>query len=166
MSKLYIGFSYPKKIKVGATAISWWTNRPYSHVYLRFTYSNSKDTIFHAAHGMVHFRSAENFLKENNVVKEYCVELSEACSDKFFDDCMELAGEDYGCVELLKIFTSDIAYSMFQKEIQFKNSRGYICSELVGTLCKDRLQLEFSKPMFLLKPGDIDFALSRKFKAI
>ena len=163
MSKIYIGFSYPKQFKIGAKAISWWTNSPYSHVYIRFAYSESKDAIFHAAHGMVHFRSVDNFLKYNNSIKEYEIEMSHECHERFFDECMDLAGENYSVLDLVNIFLSDIAFWITKKELYFDNSKGYICSELVGSLIKDRLQLDITKPLYLLKPKDIDIALSLKY---
>lgn len=166
MNAVYVGFSYPKEFKVGAKAIAWWIDAPYSHVYLRFTYSKGKDAIFHAAHGMVHFRSVDNFLRDNNSIKEYKIEMSDECHEQFFDECMDLAGEDYSVLELTKILTSDIAFWALKKEIHFNDSKGYICSELVGSLLGNRLQLDISKPLFLLKPNDIDAALSLKYEAI
>lgn len=164
MSKVYIGFSYPKQFKIGAKAIAWWTDSPYSHVYIRFAYSQSKDAIFHAAHSMVHFRSVDNFLRENNSIKEYEIEMSDTCHEHFFDECMELAGENYSTLDLVNIFISDVAFWSTKRVIHFQNSKGYICSELVGSLIKDRLQLNITKPLFLLKPKDIDVALSSKYE--
>lgn len=162
MSKIHVGFSYPKRFKIGAKAISLWMNRPYSHVYVRLTYPNSKDVIFHAAHGMVHFKSISNFLKENDVVKEYEMDMTEVCSDSFFDQCMELAGEKYSIAELINIFISDVHFYLFRKNIKLYNNRGYICSELVGELCQNKLKIRFNKPLFLLKPSDIDEALASR----
>jgi hypothetical protein len=163
MKKLYIGLSYPKEFKIGAASIAWWTNRPYSHVYVRFAYSDSKDAIFHAAHGMVHFLSVNNFHKINNTIKEYEIKLTDLEHEAFFDECMELAGEKYGTVELGKILTSDIVWNLFKKEINWKNSKGYICSELVGNLCVNRLKMKFNKPLFLLKPSDVDQSLEKLY---
>jgi len=160
MAKVYIGFSYPKKFKIGAKSISWWIEKPYSHVYLRFAYSQSKDAIFHAAHGMVHFKSITNFVKENNIIKEYETHLSPEEHETFFDECMELAGETYGTAELPKIFVSDVLWKFFKKTVQWKNSKGYICSELVGKYCIEKLKIQFNKPVFLLKPSDVDESLA------
>jgi hypothetical protein len=160
---IYIGFSRPRTTKIGAKLISWWIDRPYSHVYVRFCYNNSMDAIFHASHGMVHFRSPCNFHKDNLSIKEYPIELSEAEHDEFFDECMELSGEVYGSIELFKIFISDVAFAVCGKEIKWNNGTGYICSELVGTLLKSRLKMSFCKPVFLLKPDDIDNILHDKY---
>jgi len=159
MRALYIGFSYPKKFKVGAAAIAIWMNRDYSHVYTRFAYKDSKDAVFHAAHGMVHFRSYENFLKENHQVKEYKFIVTEDLHNELFDECMDLAGDKYSKLTLLKIFAADLVYSLFNKVVSFKDSPGYICSELVGKFCTDKFNISFCKPLSLLKPSDVDYAL-------
>jgi hypothetical protein len=166
MAKVYIGFSYPKEFKLGAASIAWWIEKSYSHVYLRFEYLNSKDAIFHAAHGMIHFRSVDNFKRDNDVIKEYEIELTQLEHDNFFDDCMDLAGEVYGTIELPKILISDIVLHAFNREIRWKNGKGYICSELVGKFCIEKLKIAFNKPVFLLKPSDIDSALEGRYALV
>lgn len=163
MSKVYIGFSYPKEFKIGAKAISWWIERPYSHVYLRFESSKIPSSVYHAAHGMVHFRSLNNFLIENDIVKEYEIELSDEDRLKTLIKCMDLSGDKYGFKELGKIFISDLTFAICKKELIWENSKGYICSELVGELCACVLKIKFEKPMFLLKPSDIDDKLHGKY---
>jgi hypothetical protein len=165
MAKLYIGFSYPKKFKIGAFAIKSWMGTEYSHVYLRFESSNSKvpSNVYHAAHGMVHFREFEKFKEDNLVIKEYCLEVSDQDRLDTLIDCMFLSGEVYGYSELTKILITDIAHGVGCK-IKTYNGKGYICSELVGTLLVDRLKLKFDKPMHLLKPLDVDLKLQEHLK--
>lgn len=155
---VYIGFSKPIKWKIGAAAISWWTDRPYSHVYVRFVSSDPQipSNVYHAAHGMVHFRAFENFLLDNKVIKEYKIPMSAQTRKRTLIHCMKINGEGYGYSELGKIFISDIAYSCFQKQIHFKNGKGYICSELVGKLMTEELGHTFNKPLNLLKPSHIE----------
>lgn len=165
MAKVYIGFSYPKEFKIGAYAIKRWMGTEYSHVYLRFESSNPEvpSNLYHAANGMVHFREFENFKKDNLIIKEYCVELSEQDRLETLIDCMYLSGEAYGYSELAKILLTDIAHFLGIKVETF-NGKGYICSELVGTLLIDRLKLKFDKPTHLLKPLDIDLKLQEYLK--
>lgn len=158
--KIYIGFSRPIKFMVGAALISWWTERPYSHSYVRFEYADSKAAVFHAAHGMVHFLSWENFSSVNQPVREYEIELSPEDHSLFFDDCMNLSGQKYSVVELCQIFAADIAYK-FGKEIHTEDKRGYICSELMGWFCVNTLGLNFAKSLYLLTPGDVDDKLNQ-----
>ncbi len=164
MEKRYIriGFSYPKKFKIGAKSISWWIGAPYSHVYIRFESSDPRlpSNVYHAAHGMVHFKSFENFCKENFVIKEYKIEVDQDARVEFLAHCMRLSGEGYGYCELIKIFAADLVHSVFEKNIKFKNGKGYICSELVGELLSKRMGVRFYKPLYLLKPNHIDIALA------
>lgn len=165
MAKIYIGFSYPKEFKIGAKLISVWMNRPYSHVYVRFDAGKVPSNVYHAAHGMVHFRLFENFKKDNNVVKEYEIEVSEETRLSLLIECMQLAAEPYGVKELFKIFALDVVYSLANKELSMGDSRGYICSELVGKLCQDKLGIKFNKPLHLLKPSHVDTETEKmKFK--
>lgn len=164
MEKIYIGFSYPKEFKIGAAGIAMWMNRNYSHVYLRFESNKLPSNVYHAAHGMVHFREFENFKNENNIIKEYEIEVDAAKRIEILRYAIYLAGEKYGYIELGKIMCSDIVWALFKKEIHFNDARGYICSELVGAICKKELDLSFNKPLNLLKPSDIDSALESKYK--
>lgn len=154
---LYIGFSRPRKFKIGAYAISKWMKRPYSHVYVRFVSSipEMPSSVYHAAHGMVHFRDYSKFLIQNESIKEYRIPISANCRRAAIIRCMQLSGDGYGYRELVKIFTSDIIYHCFQKEIRFQDSPGYICSELVGTILS-KVGVQFDLPMFLLKPDHVD----------
>jgi hypothetical protein len=158
--KLYVGFSHSREFKIGSKAIAWWMGEEYSHVYFRFEYADSKDAIFHAAHGMVHFMSLANFNRHNVTVREYEIELTPEQHSQMFDDCMELAGVYYSKLELLQIFISDLTFTLLHREIHWNDDPGYICSELVGTLCVSTLGVKFSKPLNLLKPKDIDLALA------
>ncbi len=154
-----IAFSKPLNFKLGAEAISWWMGEEYSHVLLVFEYADSKPAVFHAAHGMVHFKSLTNFLKDNTIVKEYSIQLSDEQQSLFFDDCMELAGEKYSVKELAQILAVDLAFMIFRKDIGSQEMCGYICSELVGKFCIEKMNIKFDKPTYLLKPNDIDKAL-------
>ena len=163
MARLYVGFSSPIEFKIGAYAIQKWCGTEYSHVYLRFESSNPKvpSNVYHAAHGMVHFREFENFKLQNRVIKEYCIEISDEDRLDILIECMFLSGEGYGYKELCKIFATEVIYTLLKKEIRTKDSKGYICSELVGTLLTDKLKLAFCKPTYLLKPIDIDYKLNQ-----
>lgn len=167
MAKIYIGFSYPKEFKIGAYAIKKWMGTEYSHVYLRFESSSPEvpSNVYHAAHGMVHFREFENFKKDNLVIKEYAIEVSQSGRLKTLVDCMYLSGEGYGYAELGKIFATDIAHFLGCQLVTY-DGRGYICSELVGDLLVKQLQLKFDKPTHLLKPLDIDLKLEQIYGKI
>jgi hypothetical protein len=73
---------------------------------------------------------------------------------------MDLAGEKYSIKELAQILAIDLAFMAFKKDIGSNEMPGYICSELVGEFCIKTLNMNFNKPTYLLKPDDIDLALS------
>lgn len=161
MKQIIIGFSKPKKFKIGARLISWWMGTEYSHVYLKFQEVGNNCGVFHAAHGMVHFRSEENFLKDNIAVKEYTINLTNKMEDNFYLWCMSLAGETYSVMELVQILYTDVIYALTKKEPKSEDLSGYICSELVGKFCQQALHIIFTKPLYLLKPVDIDKELGK-----
>lgn len=154
MNTIYIGFSKPKKFKVGAEFIKVWTDSDFSHCYIRFDIDAKFSIVFHAANGMVHYLSYENFLKKNSVVYEYSITVDNDTYKKIKRDCDNIAGEGYSFITLLKIMMSDIIHT-FGGDVSTYDDTGYICSELVGKLLTYRLGLTFSKPLHLLTPRDI-----------
>lgn len=149
MYKVIVGAS--KTSKIGSEAIQWWINAPYSHVYIRWHLATQdREIVYHASHGMVHFREYNNFKKENIIVCEFELELSEAQFKKFSQKCIDLAGESYSKLELLQIILCDITNGKIHTEDQV----GYICSELLCELLED-LGYIFNKPKYLITPKDI-----------
>jgi hypothetical protein len=149
MRKIVIGAS--RSPKIGSKLIQWWIGAPYSHVYSKWYLSDQdREIVYHAAHGMVHFKSSENFKKENEIVKEFTIELTCDQFANFSSTCIDLAGEPYSKLELLQILMSDISNG----NIRFKDQPGYICSELMADLLED-LGYKFNKPKFLINPRDI-----------
>ena len=155
---LSIGFSSPKKCGIGAELIKLWMNKPYSHVYLKLNHTSGRQSVYHAAHGMVHFKAYENFLKDNIVIKEYDIELTNEQRTRLLDHCLDLAGEPYSFISLMQIVAVDICHSLNINVIP-QNKPGYICSELVGQFCKEELGINFKKPKYLLRPDDIEEGL-------
>jgi hypothetical protein len=153
-----IGFSYPKKFKIGAYLISWWINRPYSHCYIMIPIDSvGVNTVYQAAHGSVHFREYDTkFKAENHVVYEYDIEISKEQKKAILKKCIELAGDDYGYAELPMILASDICHYLKLPVLQTKDGPGYICSELVGAIMIDILGYTTDIPRHLLKPNDIE----------
>lgn len=153
--KLHIGCSSPRDFKIGAWLISWWIKKPYSHAFVIFEYSDSKPAVFQASHGMVHFQSLPNFLKDNKIVVSYEIDLSFIDHTEFFDECMDLSGNPYSTKQLLVTLWNDIG-KKFNLNIDSPDCEGYVCSELVGKLLVDRLSIKFNKPTYLLSPADVD----------
>lgn len=157
--RIVIGFSSPKHFKIGAEAIKYWCSKPYSHVLVSW-YSEHIDRtlVYHAAHGSVHFNSAQTFCEENEIVKSYELYITDEQYIKLVAKCIDLAGIEYSRIELLKIFIKDIGDKFGYNVKGFQNSKGYICSELLGELLID-LGASFDRPPFLLRPDHIEKAL-------
>lgn len=163
MAKIYIGLSCPVKWKLGAQAIMWWMGKPYSHAYIRFESSNSKvpSNVYQASHGMVHFRTYENFLKDNKSVKEQCYEITDEKRLSILILCMTLAGEKYDTLDLVKVFATELLEKIAIK-IKTSDGDGYICSELVGQIMEQELGFKFSDEIHLLTPSRIDMAIEKQ----
>lgn len=163
---IYIGFSSPKKKKVGSELIKWWIGRPYSHVYIRFESSRPviPSAVYHAAHGSVHFMSQDRFLTENTIYSEFKFDVSESQRSEILAWCISMSGESYGYCELLKIFFMDLAHRL-NIPLAFHDGKGYICSELVGEVLKTHFSHQFKKPMYSLSPKDIEDAIFDIYEA-
>jgi hypothetical protein len=149
MRKIIIGAS--RNEKIGSKVIRWWMNTDYSHVFASWHLSSQERTIvYHAAHGMVHFKEFNNFKQENEVVQEIEIELTEEQFKAFSQQCIDLAGQPYSKLELLQIFISDLTNG----KVSFQDQHGFICSELMAELLID-LGYKFNKESFLINPKDI-----------
>jgi hypothetical protein len=157
--KITIAFTAPHKKLIGSELIKLWTSSEYSHVAIIFKAEslNNEELVYHAAHGMVHFLSGVNFKKHNNIVSAYDIELTDQQYKYIMLKCIRLAGQPYGYLELAKIVISDIARELGINYTP-SNGRGYICSELLGTLLIT-LGVNFNKPLHLLSPKDIEKGL-------
>lgn len=159
--KLIVGFSSPKTWKIGAQAIKFWIKKPYSHVFVAWKSDKiSRVLVYHAAHGSIHFLSMERLLQGNELIKAYELEINSEQYVELVQTCIDLAGEEYGYLELFKILIKDVCDLLgFQCKI-VKNSRGYICSELLAHLLI-KLGAEFDRPKFLVRPDHIEAVLKK-----
>lgn len=153
--KIIIGVS--RNNLIGSKAIRWWIDADYSHCYVRWNLkTQERDIIYQASRGMVHFQAIENFIKDNEIVKEIELELTDDQFKKFSAKCIDLAGIPYSKLELLQILICDITNGYFK----FADQHGYICSELLGDLLNN-LDIVFNKPKYLLNPKDIINSLEK-----
>lgn len=164
MKDVVFGFSYPKKFKIGAAAISWWMGRPYSHTYIRYTDSQGRDIIFHAAHGTVHPILVSNFDLDNNRVAEYVINFSEGEYNQLRDIYYEKSGQLYATRQIGLIPMYDILWKSFKYTLKSDNVPGYICSELVGHSLEKIKGYTFDRPLNLLRPDHIEDALIKDIK--
>lgn len=150
--KLVIGCSRNSECKIGSELIQWWISQPYSHVYARwYLHTQEREIVYQASHGMVHQLSLDNFTKQNTIVKEFTLYLTDEQFKKFSQKCIDLQGIPYSKLELLQIFISDITHG----KVKFQDQPGYICSELMAELLQEFFDCTFAKPLYLLTPKDI-----------
>lgn len=159
--RLIVGFSSPKSWKIGSQAIKFWIKKPYSHVFVAWKSDKiGRVLVYHAAHGSVHFLSMDRLLQENDLIKAFEIEVEPQQHIRLMQKCIDLAGENYGHKELGKILIKDLCDLFgFQCKI-IRNSRGYICSELLAELLLE-LGAKFDRPTFLVRPDHIEEALKQ-----
>lgn len=154
--EITIAFSYPIKFKIGAKIISLFMNKPYSHVLIYWkSKSLNRVLVYQASHGNVHFIELNNFLKENKIIKEFKLEITETQYTQLIKQAIDLAGEPYDLKGVLLLGY----YKILNKigiSIDIKESKGYFCSELLANLCLSLFNKEFNKHTSLIEPSDID----------
>lgn len=148
--KIIIGCS--RNDKLGSQLIRNWMGTDYSHVYARwYLSSQEREIVYQASHGMVHFIELNNFTKDNIIVKEFVLEISDEQFKKFSQKCIDLAGQKYSKLQLIQIFLRDLSRGM----LQFPDQPGYICSELMAELLENIFNAKFDKPRHMITPKDI-----------
>lgn len=159
--EIIVAFTKPNPCKIGSKFISFFINRPYSHV-LVYWYSKSLDRhlVYHAAKGKVHFIELNNFLKENVIVKEHRITITQDQHTSLVKKCIDLAGQKYSLSDLIVNGLYEISQKLRLK-IKFKNHKGYICSELLAELLQDIYDKPFLKNCNLVNPADIDEFLEK-----
>lgn len=158
MRKITIGFSTPKKFKLGSSLIRLFENADYSHIYIKMEPSvNSKlpfAKIFQASHGDVNAMSFEVFKEENIIFHEFEITVSD---DKYYEIAnwlwMQL-GKPYGFSQLITI-------GLKIRTRSNKDSK-FICSELAGMVLRDYLGQDINESLDYVGLNDIKFILENK----
>lgn len=152
-----VAFSYPKKFKIGAWFLKAFMRRPYSHVLVYWeSVSLERTLVYHAAHGQVHFIEKHNFLKQNDIVKEFAITVSEEQRIALMQRCVDLAGQPYAYAELVTMGIHELLGEGYIP----KDCPGYVCSTLLAELLEDILGKKLNKPKHLVKPNDIEDLLT------
>lgn len=153
MKKLIIGFSKPKKFRLFAWLIMKSYGIPYDHVFLKF-HSNTydRDIIYQASKMMINFMGSEVFAKENIIVQEFEIEVSDENWSKLMQFSIDNAGKPYSLKEILG-FTLVKICSWFGKEITNPFKEGteeYVCSVLADYVLENYTNRDI--------PGDFENA--------
>jgi hypothetical protein len=158
MRTIRIGFSSPKKFKIGAELIKLWAGKSYSHTYINWVDDQGRDIIFQSAHGTVHTLLKDNFELENIIHKEIFLEITEEQYQALRDFCYYYCGQVYATSDLVIIVLYDIAIRLGGKPI-FEDVEGFICSEILSLALTNILDIELPKPTYLMRPDDVEALL-------
>jgi hypothetical protein len=157
MKTLTIGFSKSKKfLPIGSWAIRAYMGTEYSHVYLRFySESLSRSLIYEAVGKGVRFVGLPIWKQHSEEVKSYDIVVNDESYLKTLQYCVDNAGIEYGYLQNLGVFISDIL-NLNKNPLD----KGKNCSEAVAEM----LHLEgyeINKEYNLITPLDIDNILSK-----
>lgn len=149
MSKVSIGFSSPKKFKIGAEIIKLWMGTSYSHVYLKVYSAYTKQfLIYQASHGTVHLLTAASFEQNNVVVAEFDMSVQEPLLRNCLAVAQQLLGRPYGYLGLLKLGL----HKLINWPKVGDGDSSFHCSELIARLfpelCENLAQ-DFVEPVDL-----------------
>lgn len=104
MKTVSIGFSAPRKTKIGAEIIKLYMGTSYSHVYLKVSSKWSyNDIIIQASHGKVHCVSNAKFSADNQIIAEFRYALSDEAFKKLYSYCIDNLQANYGYFGLIKL---------------------------------------------------------------
>ena len=132
-----IGFSKPKNkiLPVFSWLIRAVYRTNYSHVYVAwYSKKHDIDMIYEASFSGVRFIAGQNFYKNAETVKSYCVFMSENRFNSMMRFCMRHAGTKYGTLEAIGMGIADIFG--LKKNPFAKGKKRMVCSELIGRILK------------------------------
>lgn len=163
MKYVIVGFSSPKKFKIGAWLIKKWIKKSYSHVYIRYNNEDNMDVVFHAAHGTVHHVSYDRFASQNETISSYILKLTDEEFKALQWYCYGTMGLTYDTGDLIKIVLYDIAEKVGIR-LNTKDWSGYICSELASEVLNILKDFKFHRPFNLIEPHHVEAELLRNLQ--
>ena len=161
MKTIYIGFS--KSNLIGSKLISWFLNREYSHTYFKFQepWYDDKTINQSTGHG-IGYMAEHNFIKNNTIVKEYVLDISDELFLELVNDCHKNAGVKYGYFQNLGIFVIDVLSKL---KINIKRNPindGVNCSEWMYYILEEVYGKWTDKDPNLVTPADVEAFLQSK----
>lgn len=159
--EIKIGFSTTKsKFKIGANLIRWWIGAPFSHTYMEFKVPDIDECLILQAvgHG-VEIRTKNNFLKENEIIQEFLVNITEEKYLFILNKSFDHLGDKYGFLQNI----GDVIAKIFKLKNNPIND-GINCSELMAEIIIEIDPEAFSEieDLNLVTPKDIFNYLNRK----
>lgn len=156
---IILGFSSPKKFKIGAELIKLWQGRTdYSHVFIVEERSFvDRVLIYQASHGKVHCISKENFLKENNIIATFELSTSIDTYKNCVKYCIDNLQKEYGYLGLIKIILNK------KFKVSGDGAGSFHCSELAARAVPVLKQCIDIDPDFI-EPVQLKQALDKMLK--
>ena len=158
MNKIIIGFSKPKKFKPFAAAIMLGYGTPYDHVYIKFNSSFfSRELIYQASKTLVNFMGLDIFNKENLIVREYPISISDHQMKDLIQFCIDNVGKPYSMKEALGLGLVRLC-ELFGKKIKnpFRGSNEtYVCSVLASYVLQAFTDNKLEKDFQDMSPKDV-----------
>lgn len=153
MRIIIVGFSHSTKaFSPFSKVIQLWDHTNYSHVYFQFESQKYDVTmIYQSSSTMLNYMSKDVFLMNNEIRKEFPIQVTDEQYSVLMTDCMKSAGLPYAVLQILGIVIADI---FKLKKNPFPNAKEYFCSEWVAEEL-EKLGYKFNKELDLVKPIDV-----------
>lgn len=169
MNEVVIGFSKPFKFKPFAELIKFVFGTPYDHVFIRFE-SNffSRSLIYQASRLMVNFMGLATFSKENLIIKEFRICLTDEEMQNLIKFAIDNAGKDYGMMEALGLGLVRVFELCGQtiKNPFGAGTQNYVCSVLAAYVLQEFTSVKLVKDFQDMSPKDVwDFLESKGLKS-
>lgn len=161
MKQIDIVFSKSKKFfPVGSWLIRFWTRKSYSHVS-RYKLIMNESMYFQANEGKVNYEHESIFSTKHEIVKRYCLEVSDELNANMSKECLKQAGQPYAVMQNLGIVLVDIA-NFFNIKTKNPWKKGKNCSELLYITILKPLYPELDYNPDTIKPHHIEYILLDK----
>jgi hypothetical protein len=165
MELLTIGFSKPRKFKIGSWLIRWSEKTSFSHIYIQWSSQFlEREIIYQASQSMVHFIEGKRFNEINQTLYKFDILLNSSTKKKVIQYAMDRAGVKYSYKQLLGLSIAKILNLLgFKASNPLKDGRsGYVCCELVAEVL---IELGFVMPQDLddITPKDVfDYLMGKQ----
>lgn len=134
----------------------WQRNTAFSHVTIRFYDTRIREhVIIESSHGEVHMMEWTNWKKHNQTKIEIPIKVDEERIVKLLKSTVRYLQLPYSFKNIAGIVLKRFFGASFFDD----DAKAFICSELIGELLKDKLQIE--QDLDFITPADIYNALKR-----
>lgn len=161
MRIIIVGFSKPKsKFALIGQLIRLYTGAEFSHCYIKFPASQ---LISQASKGTVNFTHEAVFLKNNEVVKEFHIPVTDVQFEQVARYAIMTAGKSYSVPQIIGIMIADL-FRLNRNPLDVQKET-FICSEYLGQILR-LLGIQLTKHLSLLTPKDLYLKLRELYEKI